>query len=59
MSTTKQEKVVLIADHKHAGKHCAEGETIEVDEHEKAFLIRHKKIAGTAEKQSSTGTPKE
>jgi len=59
MSTTKQEKVVLIADHKHAGKLCAEGDTIEVDEHEKAFLTRHKKIAGAAEKPSSAVTPKE
>lgn len=38
-------KVTLIAAHTHAGKACAEGDVIEVTATEKAFLIRHRKVA--------------
>jgi len=51
--SSKKEKVVLIADHKHAGQAFVSGDSIEVDEHERAFLIRHKKIAGTVKPASA------
>lgn len=42
----KLEKVKLIAAHKHAGKKLQEGDEIEVNSIEKAFLLQHKRIAG-------------
>lgn len=55
----KTEKVKLIAVHTHAGEQCKEGGEIEVTEVEKAWLIRHKRIAPPADQPQSTAKAKE
>lgn len=55
----KLEKVKLIAPHKHAGEKRAAGDEIEVNAIEKAFLLKHKKIAGAGETQEAAQAAKE
>ncbi|WP_435609917.1 DUF7210 family protein [Pseudomonas knackmussii] len=43
------ENVKLIAPHKHAGVKLQAGDEIEVNAIEKAFLLKHKKIAGASQ----------
>lgn len=43
------EKVKLIAPHKHAGVKLQADDEIEVNAIEKAFLLKHKKIAGASQ----------
>lgn len=47
------EKVKLIAPHKHAGVKLQAGDEIEVNAIEKAFLVKHRKIAGDQEAASA------
>lgn len=47
------EKVKLIAPHKHAGVKLQAGDEIEVNAIEKAFLVKHGKIAGDQEAASA------
>ncbi|WP_374439134.1 DUF7210 family protein [Pseudomonas panipatensis] len=47
------EKVTLIAPHKHAGVKLQAGDEIEVNAIEKAFLVKHVKIAGDQEAASA------
>lgn len=54
----KTEKVKLIADHTHCDKPCKAGDEIEVTEREKAWLIRHEKVADPA-KPATTAPAKE
>lgn len=56
---TETVKVKLIAVHTHAGQQCKEGDEIEVTEVEKAWLIRHKRIAPPADQPQSTAKAKE
>lgn len=54
----KTEKVKLIADHTHRDKPCKADDEIEVTEREKAWLIRHEKVADPA-KPATTAPAKE
>lgn len=55
----KLEKVLLIAPHTHAGKPCKAGDSIDVSEAEKNWLIRHNKVAGPAAATSAAPAAKE
>ncbi|TBU75199.1 DUF7210 family protein [Phytopseudomonas daroniae] len=52
----KRETVELIANHKHAGVQRVPGNKIEVTAAEKAWLIRHNKIAGPTPTEQPAAT---
>ena len=54
-TAVKTEKVALIAGHKHAGEQLKAGDSIDVTETEKAWLIRHKIVAGPTDETGKKG----
>lgn len=49
----KREPVVLLKEHEHGGKEYPAGATIHVLPHQKAWLIRLGKVAGTVTQEAN------